>query len=208
MTARKSQPALHFNPLPPYGGRRHDISHLRSSRQFQSTPSVWRETQGNLRYTSSLEISIHSLRMEGDLVPHLSISDRCHFNPLPPYGGRHTGKTLLFPKFHFNPLPPYGGRRNSDFSSEMSTLFQSTPSVWRETLLVYCAPAQYFTFQSTPSVWRETTWRRIFCGFWDISIHSLRMEGDLKPPMSINFVMTFQSTPSVWRETLRRLWNP
>ena len=40
-----------------------------------------------------------------------------------------------------------------------------------------------------------------------ISIHSLRMEGDLKPPIFISFVMTFQSTPSAWRETLYILYH-
>ena len=58
----------HFNPLPPHGGRRvatckafdlHD--------QFQSTPSAWRETKSSAAYAGVRKISIHSLRMEGDL---------------------------------------------------------------------------------------------------------------------------------------------
>ena len=57
-------------------------------------------------------------------------------------------------------------------------IFQSTPSVWRETFyffLIYLARA----FQSTPSVWRETdTGSTLFASG-----------------------TRFQSTPSVWRET-------
>ena len=34
------------------------------------------------------EISIHSLRMEGDPAANKQQSDVFHFNPLPPHGGR------------------------------------------------------------------------------------------------------------------------
>ena len=36
--------APNFNPLPPYGGRRAGFSFACTICQFQSTPSVWRET--------------------------------------------------------------------------------------------------------------------------------------------------------------------
>ena len=61
--------------------------------------------------SSQKEISIHSLRMEGDKldVDHNGKLD--YFNPLPPHGGRHLQTDgLIFPK-----------------------TFQSTPSAWRET---------------------------------------------------------------------------
>ena len=55
-------------------------------------------------------ISIHSLRMEGDL-PYMSI---CfvfeNFNPLPPHGGRLFCGNCGHQMKHFNPLPPHGGR--------------------------------------------------------------------------------------------------
>ena len=35
------------------------------------------------------------------------------------------------------------------------------------------------TFQSTPSAWRETPVSGLYDAFYGISIHSLRMEGDL-----------------------------
>ena len=34
--------------------------------EFQSTPSVWRETAQSIAINSDYKISIHSLRMEGD----------------------------------------------------------------------------------------------------------------------------------------------
>ena len=81
---------LHFNPLPPYGGRLEQPQALRGVLVFQSTPSVWRETSGTL----------HSATYRED------------FNPLPPYGGRLQEFLLSYSQYcHFNPLPPYGGRR-------------------------------------------------------------------------------------------------
>ncbi len=60
-------PESHFNPLPPHGGRPFAIFiYVIIFKLFQSTPSAWRETIiGKCRNTSVI-ISIHSLRMEGD----------------------------------------------------------------------------------------------------------------------------------------------
>ena len=48
------------------------------------------------------------------------------------------------------------GDLGKDFDTLVCVLFQSTPSVWRETV----GDAKFFRkkkkFQSTPSVWRET----------------------------------------------------
>ena len=58
-------------------------------------------------------------------------------------------------------------------------IFQSTPSAWRETQ-VRQRGGLHPKFQSTPSAWRETChFYHSFLIFY-ISIHSLRMEGDLK----------------------------
>ena len=102
---------------------------------------------------------------------------------------------------HFNPLPPCGGRLERRFYEKNPDLFQSTPSVWRETAggvtgagarknfnpLPPCGGRHNFhpsllcmyTFQSTPSVWRET---------------------GVTPRQQLPR-QRFQSTPSVWRET-------
>ena len=114
-----------------------DTMHLqpvKSRSSFQSTPSVWRETPFCQAGPYTLRISIHSLRVEGDILCITS------------------GATRL----NFNPLPPCGGRRNQKWMTGWSILFQSTPSVWRETKTAFgCGNS-----------------RRI-------SIHSLRVEGDL-----------------------------
>ena len=55
---------------------------------FQSTPSAWRVTPDRRVQAGVCEISIHTLRMEGDweLVTDQSPPNR-DFNPHPPHGG-------------------------------------------------------------------------------------------------------------------------
>ena len=123
---------LYFNPLPPYGGRRNAAVRQIGSLLFQSTPSVWRETQprkkdnneknisihslrmegdcGTFLFLFCFNISIHSLRMEGDVKAHMCRNTVRYFNPLPPYGGRLHAQNQTDQILHFNPLPPYGGR--------------------------------------------------------------------------------------------------
>ena len=70
--------------------------------------------EGDQRLGKSPEprnISIHSLRMEGDNRRQQPQAKASHFNPLPPHGGRPAGS---------------GG-------ITMTITFQSTPSAWRET---------------------------------------------------------------------------
>ena len=55
-----------FNPLPPCGGRPSLKKHVYRHLRFQSTPSVWRETQLDCLSRGTRCISIHSLRVEGD----------------------------------------------------------------------------------------------------------------------------------------------
>ena len=147
----------HFNPLPPYGGRpwieMPTCTHLS---KVQSTPSVWRETVFTSHSQTLPGISIHSLRMEGD--------------------PRHDMPAEFLR--NFNPLPPYGGRLRENSSPGGGLVFQSTPSVWRETGVVF--PVAVDTV---------------------ISIHSLRMEGDYMRLGDSFIDSAFQSTPSVWRET-------
>ena len=78
---------------------------------FQSTPSVWRATEGLRKKCDFFKISIHALRVEGDLrrvTPITSVN-------------------------YFNPRPPCGGRPSSTVDITIYLAFQSTPSVWRAT---------------------------------------------------------------------------
>ena len=157
MTCRQRHPLPHFNPLPPHGGR--PIS-ARSS-------------------IEPCRISIHSLRMEGDLVILLKISLISYFNPLPPHGGRLISVYTGFPgsgisihSLRMEGDSPYRRRKTDSQEISIHSLrmegdqtdqlqfrcskpFQSTPSAWRETHeLTDIPPAKIF--QSTPSAWRET----------------------------------------------------
>ena len=59
-------------------------------------------------------------------------------------------------------------------------IFQSTPSAWRETPAPDRADLSIVVFQSTPSAWRETRYDSAVYKRELISIHSLRMEGDIE----------------------------
>ncbi len=78
----------YFNPLPPHGGRQSLTFLLDDFALFQSTPSAWRETPSSQEEHNEKAISIHSLRMEGDLIAVEELPLNIYFNPLPPHGGR------------------------------------------------------------------------------------------------------------------------
>ena len=112
----------YFNPLPPHGGRHNplkqaiffqtfqstpsawretigSLSHIYIVLSFQSTPSAWRETRVGILPVTARKISIHSLRMEGDITIVLCGYFKRYFNPLPPHGGRpenFTEKEICF----------------------------------------------------------------------------------------------------------------
>ena len=84
---------------------------------------------------------------------------------------------------YFNPLPPHGGRQAWDRLRSGGGTFQSTPSAWRETIRRETSATSTWdliiAFQSTPSAWRETYTSFLTFILYHISIHSLRMEGDV-----------------------------
>ena len=149
-----------FNPLPPHGGRL--IQVLRSwFPNFISIHSLRMEGDMRTQLTPKrFSISIHSLRMEGDISTTPHVRRPKHFNPLPPHGGRHTTRP-----------------RND---------------LW-------------WTFQSTPSAWRETCRRISACPvhryFNPLPPHG----GRLNSPWRLASHESFQSTPSAWRETAQSL---
>ena len=103
---------------------------------FQSTPSAWRETVTIPNTITSIGISIHSLRMEGDMRRCRRFQPGFHFNPLPPHGGRpeltYTAVNTIYISIHS--LRMEGDRRMNPQKFPPVT-FQSTPSAWRETAL-------------------------------------------------------------------------
>ena len=172
-------------------------------------------------------ISIHSLRMEGDISTTPHVRRPKHFNPLPPHGGRHDA--FLKETFYndFNPLPPHGGRRQGNFlrndleSISIHSLRMEGDSVRtvQRTAGEYFNPLPphggrhttrprndlWWTFQSTPSAWRETCRRISACPvhryFNPLPPHG----GRLNSPWRLASHESFQSTPSAWRETAQSL---
>ena len=148
----------HFNPLPPHGGRHKMELFASSDAAFQSTPSAWRETRWWNRNCPVSVISIHSLRMEGDIFNFNNSGRR---NIISIHSLRMEGDVYRIVsdsanECYFNPLPPHGGRPfDSCRVYQVGMIFQSTPSAWRETPLGHNS-GRGDVFQSTPSAWRET----------------------------------------------------
>ena len=82
------KPTRYFYPRPPGGGRLRLLNRQAHLEAFLSTPSGWRATMKGIYQELYLNISIHALRVEGDLYPYSKASVLFHFYPRPPGGGR------------------------------------------------------------------------------------------------------------------------
>ena len=105
----------HFNPRPPWGGRRKRLPRPASRLLFQSTPSVGRATyaavKSDFAETFQSTPSVGRATTGGSSAPQ---SDT-HFNPRPPWGGRPGEAVVCHEVWHFNPRPPWGGRLKNIF---------------------------------------------------------------------------------------------
>ena len=170
----------YFNPRPPWGGRRCLVFACRSESSFQSTPSVGRATRLLTPSRTEVTISIHALRGEGDR----QIWNEDLYSMISIHALRGEGDS---PERlgcggcgDFNPRPPWGGRLVNLGQTGNASQFQSTPSVGRATILAGCPSQVHTLFQSTPSVGRATA---------------------VLSDLIFNFL--FQSTPSVGRATAK-----
>ena len=142
---------------------------------------------GHLWREPQKDISIHSLRVEGDQEPR-----RCDtggalisIHSLRVEGDFYGLQHSLTP-LHFNPLPPCGGRHLHPGLPRSQPNFNPLPP---------CGGRRFAQINAIIIV---------------ISIHSLRVEGDLYL-LSDARARAFQSTPSVWRETAPAIttsWQP
>ena len=179
-------------------------------------------------YSDASDISIHSLRMEGDTAYPDQTNQGYNFNPLPPHGGRpEPNLKLVTVPISIHSLRMEGDleylffstsqiisihslRMEGDYWNCMCDIcgrtFQSTPSAWRET----CACITYRMHRSNfnplpPHGGRHGRQKYKNIGYY-ISIHSLRMEGDPVTAPPCFALILFQSTPSAWRETMTLMY--
>ena len=155
----------------------------RNEVQFLSTPSGWRATSNCLPCISPLlnyfyprppgggrpeidyvlncmqRISIHALRVEGDLLLYL-----CSQNA---------------EIISIHALRVEGDEQGYNKTAS-DALFLSTPSGWRATAMRKASNDLLFIFLSTPSGWRATLIANRTGISRPISIHALRVEGDYR----------------------------
>ena len=62
----KKNQLVHFNPLPPHGGRPNGRYYPYPEQHFNPLPPHGGRPLGHEAYSCDIQISIHSLRMEGD----------------------------------------------------------------------------------------------------------------------------------------------
>ena len=202
------------------------------TRTFQSTPSAWRETQCYFRFLEVLKIFQSTPSAWRETTSSYASGIRCAFQSTPS-AWRETDRICKpcgkIGTFQSTPSAWRETCTVSDIGIPTST-FQSTPSAWRETVPWHSATLLVI-FQSTPSAWRETDLpchRSLHPTHFNplpphggrplsdsfvmqdrvISIHSLRMEGDLVLFHFLYLAFSFQSTPSAWRETIMTCFSP
>ena len=172
-------------------------------------------------------ISIHALRVEGDLPEAPRRSKTSHFYPRPPGGGRRTDRPQAPGKAEFLSTPS-GWRATSRRKRVEQSIkpFLSTPSGWRATLVVYDRVKTESDFYPRPpgggrpfAIVKTSYYLNFYPrppggGRHDvgvqgrvgdnISIHALRVEGDYHLFSDCPFLIRFLSTPSGWRATEKR----
>ena len=105
-----------FNPLPPHGGRP-ALNCLVLPPGHISIHSL--RMEGDIQLDSFQQaaerISIHSLRMEGDILTLGICAAACISIHSLRMEGDPAQKFPGFPTTHFNPLPPHGGRLAAEY---------------------------------------------------------------------------------------------
>ena len=169
---------MHFYPRPPGGGRPRAAAGL----------------------VGCALISIHALRVEGDLFIRIDAGIISYFYPRPPGGGRRAegGRTARSSTFLSTPSGWRATKRRRSPRRRMR--FLSTPSGWRATQR-RVVPGWGVVFLSTPSGWRATppAPRRSRC----LQHFYPRPPGGGRPYYFEAAEQRFQflSTPSGWRAT-------
>ena len=111
---------IYFYPRPPGGGRLAGSGYSRHTLYFYPRPPGGGRQQTGLSSQRIISISIHALRVEGDMFDPFYPARCPYFYPRPPGGGRPF-PALRWGRFcaDFYPRPPGGGRqqKRTKFSS-------------------------------------------------------------------------------------------
>ena len=154
------------------------VEHFKTYYPFQSTPSVWRETYTSFIVVVSLTFQSTPSVWRETIDGYKNVDRLKHFNPLPPCGGRQIRMINYDVATHFNPLPPCGGRPECLIKASRNVVFQSTPSVWRETRRRLAAQVFMRNFNPLPPCGGRPCSYYYSIKIRNISIHSIRVEGD------------------------------
>ena len=174
---------FNFYPRPPGGGRPFCISKDICVYNFYPRPPGGGRLSHSMFPRTAETISIHALRVEGDkIAPFVK-----HLHYISIHALRVEGDKSIFDRLrrrirNFYPRPPGGGRLKIILSYLNKSLFLSTPSGWRATIVLPLKIITFSVFLSTPSGWRATTAQSTQDSKRNtISIHALRVEGDRCP---------------------------
>ena len=216
-----------FYPRPPGGGRLFVCVVVLFNRVFLSTPSGWRATQDEHEQRVQYVISIHALRVEGDLDMYMTLPVNVHFYPRPPGGGRlFVCVVVLFNRVFLS--TPSGWRATSGFYDYRKAGVEISIHALRVEGDILVAPlhraaakisihalrvegddilsssmvlANYF-YPRPPGGGRRYI-NKLEETHRNISIHALRVEGDGLSLDHVTACGAFLSTPSGWRATRR-----
>ncbi len=169
------------------------ITAMRTAVKFLSTPSARRATAEQQKELESLEISIHALREEGDVVGSVQLVTKVIFLSTPS-ARRATPVSLICPVMLKRFLSTPSARRATvtrAIKEQWPTYFYPRPPRGGRPA---CAAVHLLLdkFLSTPSARRATPDRRDQEDFRQISIHALREEGDVE-----KYVMAYGTTISI-----------
>ena len=224
---RRPLPASqNFYPRPPHGGRPVDATYWGPPvNYFYPRPPHGGRRKPIIPIDNAQLISIHALRMEGDDLYPVERAAPAYFYPRPPHGGRRAVDFLGFRFFReflstpsawraTRPLrlhPPHThisihalrmeGDRASGLLAVRATAFLSTPSAWRATPKSHEKQDNRSNFYPRPPHGGRPVLFVELLVILHISIHALRMEGDVARSPPFASVTEFLSTPSAWRAT-------
>ena len=104
-----------FNPRPPWGGRRSRPPSLcRPRRYFNPRPPWGGRPEAAQMADKFLHISIHALRGEGDeRLSEMLANAAISIHALRGEGDIHSPCLISCTSVHFNPRPPWGGRHKT-----------------------------------------------------------------------------------------------